>query len=83
MTEHVWSHAQFDEMSWRDNHVHALQIEVRRGLYMDEDTLRPHAAMRDLKPILRQLLLELARVVGDSLAPRPRPGERPAAASVG
>ena len=63
--------------------VHALQIEVRRGLYMDEATLRPHAAMLELKPILRQLLLELARVVGDSLVPSSQPGERPMAVSVG
>ena len=26
MTEHRWTHEQFDEMSWHDNHVHALRI---------------------------------------------------------
>jgi len=26
MSELVWTHHQFDEMSWHDNHVHALRI---------------------------------------------------------
>ena len=26
MDEHVWTDAQFDTMSWHDNHVHALRI---------------------------------------------------------
>lgn len=26
MAESVWTHRQFDEMSWHDNHVHALRI---------------------------------------------------------
>jgi hypothetical protein len=26
MPQRVWTHRQFDEMSWHDNHVHALRI---------------------------------------------------------
>jgi hypothetical protein len=26
VSEHLWTHHQFDEMSWHDNHVHALRI---------------------------------------------------------
>jgi len=41
MTSQVWTDAQFDEMSWHDNHVHALRIvEVSDGagdLILDVD----------------------------------------------
>jgi N-formylglutamate amidohydrolase len=49
--------------------VHALQIEVRRGLYMDEHTLQPHAAIDDLRLVVRDLLIELGRFVVVELAP--------------
>jgi hypothetical protein len=41
MTSQVWTDAQFDEMSWHDNHVHALRlVEVSDGagdLILDVD----------------------------------------------
>jgi len=41
MTSQIWTDAQFDEMSWHDNHVHALRIvEVSDGagdLILDVD----------------------------------------------
>jgi N-formylglutamate amidohydrolase len=49
--------------------VHALQIEVRRGLYMDERTLMPYPALDDLRVVVRDLLVELGRFVVDELAP--------------
>jgi N-formylglutamate amidohydrolase len=50
--------------------VHALQIEVRRGLYMDEHTLRPHATIDDLRLVVRDLLIELGRFIVEELTPR-------------
>jgi N-formylglutamate amidohydrolase len=50
--------------------IHALQIEVRRGLYMDEGTLMPHAALDDLRVVVRDLLVELGRFVIEELTPR-------------
>jgi N-formylglutamate amidohydrolase len=52
--------------------VHALQIEVRRELYMDERTLMPHAALEDLRIVVRDLLVELGRFVAEELTPKPR-----------
>jgi N-formylglutamate amidohydrolase len=52
--------------------IHALQIEVRRGLYMDERTLRPYAALDDLRLVVRDLLVELGRFVAAELTPRSR-----------
>jgi N-formylglutamate amidohydrolase len=52
--------------------VHALQIEVRRGLYMDERTLKPHAALDDLRLVVRDLLVELGRFVVEELTPASR-----------
>ena len=40
------------------------QIEVRRGLYMDERTLVPHAALGELQGVVRDLLTLLAHFVG-------------------
>ncbi|HEX5079861.1 MAG TPA: N-formylglutamate amidohydrolase [Geminicoccaceae bacterium] len=54
--------------------VHALQIEVRRGLYMDERTLAPHAALDGLRLVVRELLVELGSFVLDELAPTSRNG---------
>lgn len=51
--------------------LHALQIEVRRGLFMDEVTGRPHWAMAELRALLRQLLDDLVGFVLDQLVPRP------------
>jgi N-formylglutamate amidohydrolase len=52
--------------------IHALQIEVRRGLYMDERTLMPHAALDDLRVVVRDLLVELGRFVVEELTPKSR-----------
>ena len=52
--------------------IHALQIEVRRGLYMDERTLKPHAAFDDMRSVVRDLLIELGRFVAEELAPTAR-----------
>jgi N-formylglutamate amidohydrolase len=41
--------------------VHALQIEVRRGLFMEERTRQPTLAVPDLELVLRELLSELVR----------------------
>ncbi|NJO38253.1 MAG: N-formylglutamate amidohydrolase [Rhizobiales bacterium] len=49
--------------------MHALQIEIRRGLYMDESQLRPHGALEDLKGILTNLLLALAGLMRASVRP--------------
>lgn len=43
--------------------VHALQLEVRRGLFMHETTHEPHDGFR----LLQTLLGELVRVLADSL----------------
>jgi N-formylglutamate amidohydrolase len=50
--------------------IHALQIEVRRGLYMDERTLMPHAGLHELQLVVRDLLVELGRFVVAELTPR-------------
>ncbi|MEZ5930759.1 MAG: N-formylglutamate amidohydrolase [Alphaproteobacteria bacterium] len=49
--------------------VHALQIEVRRGLYMDESRLRPLDTLDALKGVMRKLLLALAELMSDSVLP--------------
>ncbi|MGH6943020.1 MAG: N-formylglutamate amidohydrolase [Geminicoccaceae bacterium] len=51
--------------------VHALQIEVRRGLYMDERTARPRPAIDPLRRVIRELLLELADAMVSSVLARP------------
>lgn len=56
-----------------DAGVHALQIEIRRDLYMDERTLRPHAAMDRIKGAIRALLAGLATVTTTRLATPPGP----------
>lgn len=49
--------------------LHALQIEVRRGLFMDEATGRPHRAMAELRDLLRELLQDLVGFTLHQLAP--------------
>jgi N-formylglutamate amidohydrolase len=49
--------------------VHALQLEVRRSLFMEEGT-RERRATADLRPVLRELLACLARLALEQLAPR-------------
>ena len=53
--------------------VHALQIEVRRGLFMEEGARPPHLAMARLQAVMRDLLLDLGRFAVDHLASAPMP----------
>lgn len=41
----------------------ALQIEIRRGLYMDEETFRPHAGLLPLRALIRDLLADLVNLM--------------------
>lgn len=50
-----------------DAGVHALQIEVRRDLYMDERSFRPHPSFESLKGVIGDLMVELAECVVDRL----------------
>ncbi|MBI3515480.1 MAG: N-formylglutamate amidohydrolase [Proteobacteria bacterium] len=50
--------------------VHALQIEINRALYMNEETIRPSADMPTLASNLGQLVDVLGRLAGRDLAPR-------------
>ncbi len=58
-----------------DEAVHALQIEIRRGLYMDEASLRPHAGMAPLQAVLAELLQVLAEGMRGWCRARPQPPE--------
>ncbi|MGI9416322.1 MAG: N-formylglutamate amidohydrolase [Geminicoccaceae bacterium] len=49
--------------------VHALQIEIRRGLYMDESKLRLHAALDEIKATLGGLLDALVDLMRDGAQP--------------
>jgi N-formylglutamate amidohydrolase len=51
--------------------LHALQIEVRRGLFMEEETRRPHRAMARLQEVIRELLLDLGWFMAERVAPAP------------
>lgn len=52
-----------------DADVHALQIEVRRGLFMEEKTRRPNGAMARMQEVIRELLLDVGWFVAKRLAP--------------
>ena len=54
--------------------IHALQIEVRRGLYMDEHTLAPHASLECLSQVLREVLAALGELVATQVISKPRGG---------
>lgn len=49
---------------------HSIQIEINRGLYMDEKTLCPHAGMHKLKGDLRAVVAQF-RDYCDALPPLP------------
>ncbi len=49
--------------------IHALQIEIRRGLYMDESKLRLHNALDGIKTILGNMLDSLVGLMSDSERP--------------
>jgi N-formylglutamate amidohydrolase len=57
--------------------VHALQIELRRGLFMEEHTREPHPAVQELELVLRELLTDLATFITERLASRPVPAGLP------
>ena len=46
--------------------IHALQIEIRRGLYMDESKLRLNAAIDEFKSIIGRLLESLVDLMSNS-----------------
>ncbi len=50
--------------------VHALQIELRRSLFMEERTREPHPAAAALERGLRELLTDLATFVAEQMVPR-------------
>jgi N-formylglutamate amidohydrolase len=54
-----------------DADVHALQIEVRRGLFMEEKTRRPHRAMARLQEVIRELLDDVGWFMVERLTPAP------------
>lgn len=49
--------------------IHALQIELRRGLFMEETSRQPYPATHDLEHVLRELLIDLAGFIVERLAP--------------
>jgi N-formylglutamate amidohydrolase len=49
--------------------VHALQIEIRRALYMDERTLVPHQGLDALAGIMDRLVARLGDLVEERLMP--------------
>jgi N-formylglutamate amidohydrolase len=51
--------------------VHALQVEVRRDLFMEEHSREPHSAVQKLELVLRELLIDLVAFITERLAPRP------------
>ena len=55
--------------------VHALQIELRRGLFMEERTREPQPAAVALERALRALLADLATFVAEQVAQRPAAAE--------
>lgn len=50
--------------------LHALQIEINRGLYMDEQAIRPNGGMAKLKEDMTALLGELIALDGAVLRPK-------------
>ncbi|SHM45042.1 N-formylglutamate amidohydrolase [Roseibium suaedae] len=51
--------------------LHALQVEMNRGLYMDESTQRPHAGLLELKANLEAFARELTSMPDSSFAADP------------
>ena len=50
--------------------MHALQIEVNRALYMDEETLALRRDFRNLRANLTELASNIVQTLPDCLAPR-------------
>ena len=55
--------------------THALQIELRRGLFMEEHTRAPRPTVPRLEHGLRELLADLATFVAEQMVPRPAAAE--------
>lgn len=49
--------------------IHALQIEIRRGLYMNESTMRLHHALESIRTLMQELLTWLAALMSDATQP--------------
>ena len=47
-----------------------MQIEINRGLYMDEDTLEPHAGFAGLQADITRLIAAICGYAGESGRPR-------------
>ena len=47
--------------------MHAIQIEIDRGLYMDESTIRPLAEFEALRERLRAVIAQIARIGSDGV----------------
>ncbi|WP_082733806.1 N-formylglutamate amidohydrolase [Pseudovibrio hongkongensis] len=47
----------------REKGLHAIQIEINRALYMDEQSIRPHNGIVELKYNVNCVLLELAQQI--------------------
>ncbi len=54
--------------------IHALQIELSRGLYVDEHTLNPTAGFRPLQRDLEEIIAEMAGVDWPALIAQRLPG---------
>lgn len=52
--------------------VHALQIEIRRGLYMDEGPIRPHGTFAAFKIVIQGLLSSLITLMDETARPAAR-----------
>jgi len=50
--------------------LHTLQIEINRGLYMDETAIKPNGGMAKLTSDMTALLAELAQIDGAALQPK-------------
>jgi N-formylglutamate amidohydrolase len=50
--------------------LHTLQIEINRGLYMDETAIKPNGGMAKLTRDMTALLGALAQIDGGDLRPK-------------
>jgi N-formylglutamate amidohydrolase len=50
--------------------LHTLQIEINRGLYMDETAIKPNGGMAKLTGDMTALLGELSQIDGGKLQPK-------------
>ena len=45
---------------------HAVQVEIDRSLYMDEETIQPHSGFGEMRARLAQVLTDVARIRGSA-----------------